>query len=335
MKARTAAVVLAVLAVLVVAFVLIQRSGVVSDRSVDSTLGYVVGNDRKIYVVDLSGGVVLRESAAIGELGRPTAIAYVAQDSLLFVASERAGRDDFFPLVSVRVNESFDVARTYLLDSAEAPSVDGKPSVYALVASPDGQRVFLGYVLPNGGLTTVLDPTSADIIGRSDVPVLPDHYLSQDGRRVAEVWPAGNRVVAQNGRSEVREWSGGVAVREVLSGAVVSRTELVADRGLYPPWAAEDLGPYLYIKPGTAELSVYDRVTGEISKTIDLQSLTHMALAQTVPVLISNSTQAALTMINPEGRGFVVVIDVSTGHVQSTIEVGPSPTNVVLAASTR
>lgn len=143
----------------------------------------------------------------------------------------------------------------------------------------------------------MLDPVSGTIIGRTNVPVRSGDYVSQDGTFVAEIWPSGSRIVAEDGQTVVQEWPGGVVVREIATRNVVSRVDLADDRGLNPPWS-EVPGPYLIVKPGTTNLSVYDRITGSLDANIELRSLTGMTPAQTVPIAIPGTSDAALSMVD-------------------------------------
>jgi len=334
---RKSAVILSIAAlVLLVSWLLFsqhQRTDV-DPSAVGSGLGYVATADRKVHAVDLRRGVVVRQSAPIADMGQPTAIAYVVAESLLFVASARGrGQNDYYPLVAVRPDVEFQVAGTYtpggeaLQTSAPNPN---RSAIYTVVASPDARTLYLGLAQSGAPPTTLFDRASGAIVGRSSVPILPENYISPDGTRVAEVWPSGNRTVDEGGQRVLREWPAGVLVREIATGNVVSRHDLAGGQSLQPPWFVLST-PYVYIKPGTTELSVYNRATGEVTAGVDLQSLTGMTPVQATPIVVPDSGLVALSMVDSGGRGFVVVVDVAAERVSSRIEVGPMPTNVVLA----
>ncbi|HZF28654.1 MAG TPA: hypothetical protein VE907_06035 [Gammaproteobacteria bacterium] len=300
---------------------------------------YIACADRKVYAVNLLDGTVLRESEVVNDIGRPTSIA-LAADSTLFITSERGrGQNDYYPLIAIGL-EDLDVRGTYTLNPRgeeqlrnDAPD-NARLAAYSVVASPNGRTLYLGLSEASGGLTTLFDAVAGKVTGRSNVPILPgNYYLSPYRAQVAEIWPSGSRAAEEGGASAVREWSGGVLVRDIQTGEVVSRAELMGNRGLTPPWTSEP-GPYLHIKPGTTEFDAYDRGTGELIADIDLRRLTGMSPMQDVPTAIPNSTFAALAMVDEEGHGFAVVIDTSSKQVRSKTQVGPSPTNLVLASGT-
>jgi len=172
-------------------------------------------------------------------------------------------------------------------------------------------------------------PLNATIVGRTNVPVQLGDYVSADGTLVAEVWPSGSREIQEDGASRFEQWRGGTLVRNIATGDVESRTELIDDQGLHSPWLTE-LVPFLYVKPGQSQLFIYDPTNGK--KTVmDLQALTSWTVAQTAPVLLPGSKLAALSMVDGDQHGYVLVVDLVSRQVRSAIEVGPSPTNLVLA----
>jgi hypothetical protein len=325
---------LAALAVVAIWLILSRRQEI----EADGTLAYVASADKKVYALDLRRGLVVRASAPLDEMGRPTSIAYVAAEPMLLVASERGrGENDYSPLVAIRPGPDLVLARTYTVGAGgelrrDAPNTS-RHAIYTVVAAQDGRTLYLGLAEPNGQLTTLFDTATGAITGRSSVHIGAGSYISPDGTQVADIWPSGSRTVDAGGQPAVQEWPGGVVVRDIATGNVVSRTDLRDNQGLHPPWSVV-AGPYLYIKPGTTELRVYDRVTGNVDAMIELRALTNMTPTQPVPMAVPDSTLAALSMVDADGRGFVTVIDLASRQVKSSIPVGPSPTNVVLASET-
>ena len=327
---------LVALIALVVGLAMREHAGFLSSISRGTVVGYVATADKKVYAIDILAGAVINASTPIEGLGRPTVIEYVPRKAMLFVGSARdKNQNDYYPLVALKSDDEFKVAKTYTLDpngdeELHTESLNpNRSAVYRIVASPDGRMLYLGYADTQAAATTIFDTASAKIVGRTNVPVQLGDYVSADGTLVAEVWPSGSREIQEDGASRFEQWRGGTLVRNIATGDVESRTELIDDQGLHSPWLTE-LVPFLYVKPGQSQLFIYDPTNGK--KTVmDLQALTSWTVAQNAPALLPGSKLAALSMVDGDQHGYVLVVDLVSRQVRSAIEVGPSPTNLVLA----
>lgn len=302
----------------------------------DRLLSYVAAADGKIYVLDLDSGSVIATSDVIEGLGKPTAIDIAPDSSLLYIASERGYRqNDYYPLVAVDLNSNFRVIKRFRIDPSSGPTLDptvlntNVRAVYRVVVSNDGTKLYLVYAAPGYEPTTVVDSDTGLILGQTSAVIDRSTVFSPDGTQVANIWPSGSRVSDANGEQTIRQWPGGVAVTDLFTGAVESQRELVANRGLQPPWQ-EISEPFVYLRTPEQVLEVYDRETGQLGVSLNLPEVAGLVPAQSDPVLLEAADAVALSMTDGEQQGFVVVIDLASRNVRSAIRVGPSPTNVVL-----
>ncbi len=303
-------------------------------------IAYVACADRKVYGLDLEHGELLRISDSIENIGTPSTLDYYSSRALLYIGSERARmQNDYYPLVAVDVSADFSVERRFTLDPSretiDISVANDARAVYGVVISERSERIFVAHTVPNGsGVTTILDAATGDFIGESSVLIIRSTgFLSPDGLQFAYVWPSGVR----EREGAVVEWSGGVAVKDIATGATVSSVELDNNRGLEPPWGASS-SEFVYLSRPDNLLQVYDRESGQVISSIDIQELTDMLLSSVDLLHIANTSRVALSMItmpSDDGshEGFVVIVDYATGRVVHTLEVGPNPTNIVLAQS--
>ncbi len=301
-------------------------------------IAYVACADRKVYEFDLEHGELLRISDSIENIGTPSTLDYDSSRALLYIGTERARmQNDYYPLVAVDVSADFSVERRFTLDPSremiDISVANDARAVYGVVISEPLERLFVSHSLPNGSfVTTILDAATGDFIGESSVLIPNTPILSPDGSQFAYVWPSG----AREKEGAVVEWSGGVAVKDIATGATVSSVELDNNRGLEPPWGASS-SEFVYLSRPDYILRVYDRESGQVISSIDILELTDMLLTAE-PLHIANTNRVALSMItmpSDDGshEGFVVVVDYATGRVVHAVEVGPYPTNIVLAQS--
>ncbi len=227
--------------------------------------GYVVGEDRKIYMVNLDSGEVEWVSRAFDQIGRPNSLEINRRDSILYVGSDRIGFRplDYVPLLAVRLNETADI----VFESYVEPFEDLRISTFGMRSSravvdlclnPAAEVLYVGYI-GHRELRTIVDPLTGEAIGRLDIPVLKQYEISPDGTEAAVIYPSGSRV-SSNG--DVREWPGGVTTRSLVTGeTVMPLMELEDNQGLNPPWA--QLRDNLVYVGNHRSIGVYDRESGE------------------------------------------------------------------------
>lgn len=302
-------------------------------------LVYVACEDKRVYAVDLASGEVVARSNPIEGMGRPTSVDFVAETSRLYIGSERDyAQNDYYPLVAVDISDGFDVVGRYTLDPGRNVIDPSTPNevgaVYEVFASETSSQLYFVYASPDySGVAAIFDMAAERIVGKTGTVVRPSMVFSADGSQRAEIWAGGSRTI--NGESTV--FPGGVAVRDIMTGEIISRVELEDNQGLQPPWETLS-SPHLDQVGGTETYNLYDRDSGHVISTMDVRELTGMYGSQGGPVLIEGSTRMVAprgTLLPGEGpsslqmpRGFLVVLDYVSGQVVETIEVGPNPTTV-------
>lgn len=290
-------------------------------------------------MLNLEDGTTLSVSEPIDGIGRPTSLALDPETSRLYIGSERGfNQNDYYPLVAVDPNNDFKLVGQYTLDPTRS-GIDQSVlsdvyAVYRVVPSETAPgRLFLGYAHPDygGSVAAIFDATSGEIVGKTAVPITGKSVVSPDGSLVADLYPSGSR--ASNG--ETTEWPGAVVVRNIMSGERVSKVELEDNKGLQPPW--EHLpSPFVYLSRPENTLRSYERDSGQIISSIDLSELPELGPTGGEPIYLAESNRVVLPMggtpaAGGDPRGFVVIVDVASHETVKKIEVGPHPTNIVLA----
>ncbi len=302
---------------------------------------YVVSADRRIYKIDLESSQIIATSEPIEGIGRPTSIDIDRQNGRLYIGSDRGrGQREFTPLLVVDVNEDrFSVLERFtidpLTDSADDSTVSTPQvhAVYGLMLSPDGKELYLGYGGPGHKLTVVLDSFTGAIIREIDLPMFGAsvYTFSPDGRKIAEMWPAGSAVIEQDGTEARREWGAGVAVGDLLTGKWISKTALEDGRGLRAPWESTS-EPFVYFRDSNRVMEVFDRDTGTVLSRVDLSKLTGLQLEHKATT-IGDTGLVALPMTGSAQKGYIVIFDIDSQEIASKIEVGQRPSNIALADS--
>ena len=212
--------------------------------------------------------------------------------------------------------------------------------VYEVIASETSNQLYFVYISPEygGGASAIFDMAAERIVGKTGTIIRPNMAISPDGSQTAEIWPTTSRTID----GETTVFSGGVVVRDIMTGDYISRVELEDNRGLQPPWEMLS-SPLLYRISRTNLHNLYDRDSGQLISSLDLSELTGMSLSGE-PVLIRGSSRM-VAPVNIElprdaprgpspGRGFLVVLDYVSGEIVKTIEVGPNPTTVAFDLQT-
>ena len=306
-----------------------------SEEKKENIFAYVACEDKRIYKIDLAKNEVILRSDEIRELGNPTAIDIDKKRGRLYVASERGHwQTKYSPIVvldlstlPIKVLNQFDL----IVDEPMGEFI-GVSAVYDIVVSPDGDSLYIGYAHPKySGATPVVDSKTGEIIRRLDFIINKGSIFSPDGKEVAAIWPSGSRSIEKDGRKELREWSGGVAVHDIEHNKMISRKEVKKDKiGLYPPWGKIET-PYVYLKDYKL-LTMYNRDSEKIVSQIDLQEITKgLGTSNRYPLVFDKGEKAIISMIGENWQGYAVVIDLGKKEVIGKIGVGKYPTNPVLS----
>ncbi len=301
----------------------------------DGVFAYVVCEDKRLYIIDLSNNEVILRSGILSELGRPTSIAIGTKQKRLFIANELgSGQLKYSPIVVFDINTS--QVRTMgqfdLIVDRRFGAFGGVSAVYEVVVSPDGKRLYLGYSHPNYARgTTVVNSETGEIVGMLDFIITANSIFSPDGKQVAEIWPGGNKSVENDGRMSLKKWSAGVAVYDIEQNKMISRKEVEKDKvGLFPPWNKIE-GPLLYIT-NNKMLTAVDRDRGTPIYEIDLSNISQgLAVFTRYPLTIGNGEKAIVTMVSKDGKWYVAVVDLRKKEVVGNIRIGANPTNIVLS----
>ncbi len=273
--------------------------------------GYVVGEDRRIYMVNLESGQLEWKSRVLQQIGEPTEIEIHREESILYVGSGSVlPRSDYVPLIALKLNSSADIVfeTPRFNDSGVA---DG---VYTLRLSPDGKSLYANY-LYSDQYTTILDSLTGETIGSLRRPVLKRREFSSDGKMTANIVPGGTRVRG----SDSQEYPGLVGVLDLETGEGFT-TYLENNQGLYPPWGSSE-NHFVYIRhqprQGIYRLEVYDREGGEVLAVFDeFPEEVKIAPNQSYATRIPGSDNVTMTAGNE-----IVVFNGRTAEVVNRINV--------------
>ena len=282
-----------------------------------SWYGYVVGQDRKIYMVNLDSGELEWTSRSLKEIGEFHPDLYVTEidinreKGILYVAIESGiFRQDFIPLIAVELSNSADVI-FHLPMNHNSGLVN---SANKLRLNPNGQALYVDF-FGSDPSTTILDPLSGQIIGGLKGSILKREVFSPDGGTVATIRPRGYRLRD----SGLEEYQGYVLTFDLDSeeGAV---SFLSSGRGLFPPWgASEEHFVYVRFQPrqNIYRLEVYDRESGKILAKYDKFSDAVKSFPnQQHPTHIPGTDLVAMTAGNE-----VIVFNGKTAEVVNRIHV--------------
>ena len=332
----------------------------------DNRVAYVVCADKRIYELDLTSGKLLRVSAPIAAMGSGSEKNIAYADGIVYVGTPRGQELDFHPLLAIDVKGDFEVIGVHRFGVPFDQSYLGSGrsgDVYNLTLSPSGKQLFVfksgAYEGPaftsawpaEKGLARV-------VITGAETAVMPWYEFSPDGNSVADMWPAGQRIVEdESGNTTRRVWNGAVSTRDI-SGGPWEKKELVANRGLHPPWG-RIAGPLVHMMPGQGgnQIDLYDRDSGERLVEIDVNETTGLwggplvemlkgtdllALAAGDPndridhseayIRVIDGISVTYDRVDHSMQGYVMVLNVVTQKIVTKIKVGPFPSsNIALA----
>ena len=246
----------------------------------DIWIAYVVCADKRIYEVDVARGKLLRVSAPFAGIGgSPVDMQIAYGDGIVYVGSQMGKEAAFHPLLAIDAKREFEVIGIHRfgvpLDRAQIGS-GWFGDVYSLTLAPSGRRLFVllrkEYEGPAFTSAWPDDKGLAEVMvtGVESV-IMPWYEISPDENSVTNIRPAGQQVGEdESGNIPRRVWKGSVSTRDI-SGGPWDRKELVANRGLHPPWG-RITSPLVHVVPGYggARIDLYDRDSGERLVEIDL-----------------------------------------------------------------
>ena len=331
--------------VAVTSVIVLGATLVLPRMSHDTWIGYVVCDDRRIYELDLTEGKLLRMSAPIvGMGGSDKTIAYA--DGIVYVSALMGKVLDFDPLIAIDVKRNFEVIGVHRFNAPpydpEQP-YDWVDTVYAHALSPDGRRLFAFMSEPYEGPAFTLDWPAGKglakvvVVTGPEGAVMPWDEFSPDGKHIADIRVAGKRTGEDgDGNKILKEWNGSVSIR-ATSGGPWERKELVANRGLHPPWGRIE-GPLVNVphESGTHRIDLYDRDSGERLVEIDVQRTTGLWGSDRAQ-MVQGTDLIAFIATDPGAplgdsfQAYVLLMNVVSQKVITKIAVGPRPaSNIVL-----
>ena len=286
----------------------------VQQRSETTWYGYVLGEDRRAYMINLDTGELEWTSRIFDEIRVIVGAGFNPEELIVYVTDSYVGNVEpraqefpgpYRPLIAISLNEEKVIFEH-----------EGGDSGSDVWMHPDGSVLYYyGGRLQNGRYITIADPVTGRIIGGLDIPFGQNSVFSPDGAQVSNVFLEGG---PSNCRGEDELDQGRVITWDLATGERISVTCLVDNRGLYPPWGSPDR--YLVDIEGRPRdesgrrvmgLDIYDRDSGEIiAKSIDFPIL------QGPPARIPGTGKVVLSTYEE-----VVVFDVSTAEVLSRIRV--------------
>lgn len=247
----------------------------------------------RVYRVDLLAGILQNVSNPIDWVGNPQHLSFDPVYSRLYIASMRGRSYDYWPVTVVQVNNGvFEVVGRFSTaaddtlprGAGEARKRESGESyrshlntkvreAYESVVSPDGKELYVmhGGLADTGHLSAVWDSETGEVLRLLPTSIRPSHLWSPDGKRVAAIWPSGERTRHENGQERTRTWPGGVSVIDVQTGVRVTNY-LEENQGMHPPWS-KVYGPYIRVH-GSGLLRAYDRDTGDVISEFNVMELT-------------------------------------------------------------
>ena len=305
--------VIAAIAAITVAGILIWRN------ATPTWYGYVVGEDRRIYMVNLGTGDLEWTSRVLDELGDPShvdinAIDINRDESILYIASgsEVFGRG-YSPLIAVRLNDSAEtVFASRLGEQSGIVSY-----AYNVRYISQSNLLYTGF-LHDEALNTIVDPLTGEIRGALDIVIRKHYEVSPDGTMIAEIVPQRSRVTEEG--TEIVP--GGILARDLRTGETILRTNLEDNRGLHPPWGklSKNLVNVRYVNSERIfRLEVFEREGGDRLAGHELWDMfdARPYPLQTYATAIPGSDDVAMSIGDS-----VVVFDTITAEIKSQAYIG-------------
>ena len=351
-----------------------------SVQSPDRPFAYVVCDDgyfrdHRVYRIDMLAGELAGTSEPIDWMGSPLKIAYDPNLFRIYAASQRGKTWDYWPVTVLRVGGGeFEVLAHYSTNPEDTQprgsertvlDEDGQTrtthlntlpdEVYEFTVSPDGRELYLshGGLVETEHVTEVWDARTGQVLRRL-IQITPDaRAWSPDGSLVAGFWAADEQETVEPGLVTIYRNQGGVSLRDAKSLEVLSVNYVEDNRGLQPPWGRIER-PFIYRHRSAGETRVYDRDSGEVLRTLDLNELVKIPGASLVhlngvwsevnslpvlenpawvPLSVTAQFHESSTPNSYSGhqQGYVVLIDILETREATPIKVGVKCSNAVVA----
>ena len=234
--------------------------------------GYAVGEDRRIYMVNLNTGELEWVSREIEQVREPIEIEINREESILYIANgpivvgQRNQTPLKTPLFAVRLNDAADIVFEVPLNSQAAAGdviMNMSAGSFGVRLGPLGKFLYVVFFGDPEVPTAILDPLNGEIFGSLRGFVQKTREFSPDGKFAANIFPGGERVRD----SGMVEYRGLVTVLNLEAGENPPPVYLDNNRGLRPPWGSpDDHFTYLRQQPrqNINRIEVYDRESGEL-----------------------------------------------------------------------
>jgi DNA-binding beta-propeller fold protein YncE len=302
---------------------------------------YVACEDKRIYKIDLLKNKLINRTEEIIEIGRPTTIDIDPKNKKLFVGSERGHWQKYYsPIVALEIGtSSMKVSSCFdLVVEKGIGDFIGVFAVYEIRVSPDGNELYVGYAHPKYSKgSTIVNSRTGKIIKGLNFHINKGSIFSSTGREVCNIWPGGSKEIALSpGKKKIKRWEGGIAVYDIVQNKriILQRMPKAFKKkstiSLNPPW--EKIKTPLSIIEEWKILKQIDRDNGDLISVLDLKNMTKgLTTSVKYPTIFSNGHKAIIPMIGKNYQGYVVIIDLKNKKITAKIEVGRSPTNIVLS----
>ncbi|MYE99048.1 MAG: hypothetical protein F4234_02505 [Gammaproteobacteria bacterium] len=283
--------------------------------------GYVVGDDRRIYMVNLEEGEIAWVSEELDQIGNPTEIDINREDSILYIASGPEGlglKADYVPLVAVSLNEKPQIILESWVDPDYVNGSRTEYAIYYLRLSPKSEMIYAAYANLDHQRRTILNASSTEIIGQNEIFITKADEFSPDATKLAQIHPG----VTQETEDGMQEFPGIIIEWDLETGEELSRTEHVNNKNLYPSWGASK-DRFVYVRRNRLynRLEVYDRESGERLAVHEFPELFGLGSPRQFnhATQIPGSNNVAMTL-----GGYVVVFDPITAEIKSQTFVSDS-----------
>lgn len=301
---------------ILIASVLLVASGFQYwSRSSKIWYGYVVGDDRRIYMVNLDSGTLEWSSDRIDGIRIPSEIDIDTKESILYVASQSfLPRTDFSPLMAVDLKKNADVIySSWIYPDFEIGSYS--PSIFYLRLNPNSDVLYVALGDPEFERRIELDASNATITGQNDIFIRKRDDFSDDGTKLAQIYPGIQRITEEG----VQDVPGVIIVWDLETGEQILRTTHENNQNLYPPWGSAD-EHFVFVRweprNDIFDLEVYERESGEQLASYSLLETFRLYPRQFQVTHIPESEYVAMTM-----DSYIVVFNPLTAEIISKTHV--------------
>ena len=219
--------------------------------------GYVVAEDKRIYMVDLATGELEWISRTLDRVGdiSETEIEINREHSILYIGSGAFIPRDYDGLIAVRLNDTADLVFS-------TPSYGGAWNVRL---HPDGKSLYVSFgshFAENDWRETIVNPMTGEIIGGLNINITKQSVFSPDGRLVSRIFPEWSRATDSGTVGSPDQYQ----VADLYADEVLSLISLEEGFAQYPPWETTD-DHFIFVRrqreSGHLDIEVYDRESGK------------------------------------------------------------------------